>query len=304
MSYKDHAIFQLLETSGIIQPDCVEKFADGVRDNDNLPVYKCTASGVIFLGQIDQAQESYYEKKDVDFYYKDEVTPASVSELPSDVDVFCPLDNDAWRETTYGERLKNKKWLDFGCATGILLERMRPHCQEVAGIELSDQHRTAGQTRGLDIVRSIDEMGERKFDVVSLFHVLEHLPDPVQILNDIKNYLGEKGTLIVEVPHARDFLLETLKSDDFKKFTLWSEHLVLHTRDSLKTLLEMAGFKNVEVHGVQRYPLSNHLYWLSQNKPGGHEHWKHLDSPELIAAYQRKLAEIDQTDTIVAFATI
>ncbi|HRQ80256.1 MAG TPA: hypothetical protein PKZ97_03985 [Azospirillaceae bacterium] len=54
--------------------------------------------------------------------------------------------------------------------------------------------------------------------------------------------------------------------------------------------------------GQQRYPLSNHLRWLRHGAPGGHEAWGFLDSPALERAYEARLAALDQTDTLTAFA--
>jgi hypothetical protein len=93
---------------------------------------------------------------------------------------------------------------------------------------------------------------------------LEHLPDPAATLHELRASLkpdGE-GTLIIEVPHARDFLIEALKLQEFIDFTLWSQHLVLHTRESLRLLLADAGYRNVMIEGVQRYSIANHLHWL------------------------------------------
>ena len=105
-----------------------------------------------------------------------------------------------------------------------------------------------------------------------------------------------------EVPHARDFLLQTLELKAFREFTLWSEHLVLHTRDSLHRFMAEAGFRDVSVRGFQRYGLSNHLYLLRHEMPGGHQHYFHLTRGDLDAAYGQMLAEIDQTDTLMCLA--
>ena len=115
--------------------------------------------------------------------------------------------------------------------------------------------------------------------------------------------LRSHGSLILEVPHASDILLSQLETDAFKRFTLWSQHLILHTRESLRRLLQAGGFSNIVIEGVQRYPLSNHLNWLSQGKPGGHKSvLSALDTPELKMAYEAALRKIDATDTLVAIA--
>jgi hypothetical protein len=105
------------------------------------------------------------------------------------------------------------------------------------------------------------------------------------------------------VPHAKDFLISFLDLDVFKSFTFWSEHLILHTRDSLKIFLESAGFSNICIKSYQRYPLANHLHWLAKGKPGGHIVWDYLRTAELDTAYANMLAKIDISDTLIAVAT-
>jgi hypothetical protein len=110
------------------------------------------------------------------------------------------------------------------------------------------------------------------------------------------------GKIIVEVPHANDFLITFLECEAFKKFTFWSEHLILHTRESLKIFLQEAGFTRVVIKGYQRYPLANHLHWLAKGLPGGHMQWAALSSEQLDISYADLLAQIDRTDTLIAFA--
>ena len=47
------------------------------------------------------------------------------------------------------------------------------------------------------------------------------------------------------------------------------------------------------------YPLAKHLHWLGQGKPGGHQKWAFLDSPELKAAYTNALAAVAKCDTLI-----
>lgn len=110
--------------------------------------------------------------------------------------------------------------------------------------------------------------------------------------------------LVIEVPHANDFLLSFLALKEFYEFTFWSEHLILHTRKSLNRFLECAGFNNVSIEGFQRYPLANHLYWLARGKPGGHVQWRQLRSHDLDLAYANILKSLDMTDTLLAVAEV
>ena len=98
-------------------------------------------------------------------------------------------------------------------------------------------------------------------------------------------------------------LISFLDWDAFKAFTFWSEHLILHTRGSLRLFLQQAGFKNISISGYQRYPIANHLHWLVKEKPGGHDIWNQLRSEELDNAYSAMLNKLDYTDTLIATAT-
>ena len=106
--------------------------------------------------------------------------------------------------------------------------------------------------------------------------------------------------MIIEVPHARDALFTIYDCEKFKQFSFWSEHLVLHTKMSLKLTLNAATFSSIKIFGYQRYPLANHLYWLSKGKPGGHEKWSELVSNKLDLEYKNQLEKIDRTDTLIA----
>jgi hypothetical protein len=106
--------------------------------------------------------------------------------------------------------------------------------------------------------------------------------------------------MVIEVPSSEDVLLTLYDSDAFKHFTYWSLHLFLFNAATLETLAKQAGLKVMAIQHYQRYPLSNHLHWLSQGKPGGHQLWAFIDTPELMQAYSQALASIGKTDTLIA----
>ena len=122
---------------------------------------------------------------------------------------------------------------------------------------------------------------------------------------EIKGKLRKGGILVLEVPNANDLLLNHLQVKEFKDFTLWGQHLILHTRESLNRMLKHVGFNKIMISGVQRYSLSNHLYWLKNGAPGGHKSiLSCIDTTELQIAYSNSLAKIDATDTLLAIAEV
>ena len=141
-----------------------------------------------------------------------------------------------------------------------------------------------------------------KFDVITLFHVFEHLQDPLNVLRELKKKLKVNGKIIIEVPHANDFLLSIKNLKSFKKFTFWSEHLILHTEKSLRKFLKVCRFKNIQILYYQRYNFENHLGWLTFGTPGGHEFLKGTVDGKFIKDYNEYLKRSKKTDTLIAVA--
>jgi SAM-dependent methyltransferase len=289
-------IRETLNRIGAISNDRVELFSSKTRDNPNLNVYRDTISNVIFIDNH-YVGDSEYVSGD----YRNQPKPLTKSVGRDYEDI---TDNER-RYNSYRQFLTAKEICDFGCGAGSFLKRAQSITKSVCGVELQKNYADALNNLGINCYESIKNITQ-PLDVVTLFHCLEHLPNPTSILQNLRESLKSDGdgTLIVEVPHARDFLIENLNSKEFIDFTLWSQHLVLHTRESLRLLLADAGFKNIIIEGVQRYSIANHFQWLSKKKPGGHKSLlSTLQTPELIVAYEKALARIDATDTIVALAT-
>ena len=136
--------------------------------------------------------------------------------------------------------------------------------------------------------------------MITAFHVVEHLSDPIAVLKTLATKLTKKGRMVVEVPSSEDALLTLYDSSAFQHFTYWSQHLFLFNAETLRRLAKQAGLRIVSIQQYQRYQLSNHLHWLSQGKPGGQQKWGFLDSPELKTAYANALASVAKCDTLIA----
>jgi 2-polyprenyl-3-methyl-5-hydroxy-6-metoxy-1,4-benzoquinol methylase len=280
---------------GAINNDRLKLLSSKTRDNPNINVYRDSASGVIFI-------DEYYIGDGE--YFTGEYRSAPKSFSQNIRDNYEDLMDSERRFKSYRQLITGKNVCDFGCGAGSFLKLAQPAANSVCGVELQQNYRSDLNSVGIECHSTVQSI-ERPLDVISLFHCFEHLPSPTSTLRALHSGLKKNGdgTLIIEVPHARDFLIESLKLEDFINFTLWSQHLILHTRDSLRLLLADAGFKNIIIQGIQRYSLANHFHWLSRKRPGGHKSsLSALETPELVAAYEAALARIDATDTIVAIA--
>jgi SAM-dependent methyltransferase len=276
---------------GAIEEVSTELFAKETRDCANLEVFRDTKSGVIFIDEHYVGDAVYTEGA----YRDDELS------LSASYEDHCDAQR---RYETYLRFFSGKKLCDFGCGAGLFLKLAKPNCSEVHGIELQESFIRNMHSNTIGCSSQMPK--DSTYDVITLFHVLEHLPNFRAQLNQLRTYLKPdgQGTIIVEVPHANNFLLTDLDSKSFKRFTLWSQHLVLHTRDSLRRTLTDAGFRNVTIEGVQRYGISNHLKWLTSAQAGGHKSILSVfETPELTEAYSAALRKIDACDTLVAVAS-
>lgn len=206
------------------------------------------------------------------------------------------------RLADFGRFARRRRIVDVGCGSGSFLRAISPVADYVAGVELNRECVRTLREDGFSVESDIQELSG-EFDTAYMFHVLEHLPDPLDMLARVRSRLsGDRSLIVIEVPSANDLLIR-LGCTAFFDFTFWSQHLVLHTRDSLQRLLCAAGFAPLLVKGVQRYGPANHIRWLAEGQPGGHESWLSLlDSDELVSSYEKALSSVDATDTLVAVA--
>jgi 2-polyprenyl-3-methyl-5-hydroxy-6-metoxy-1,4-benzoquinol methylase len=287
---------KLLEKLGIIHKNHVHEYYPSVRDNKNTKVYKCDYSGVIFLKQNNLDQKYYKDKKVC------ENLNCSFEKINGN-DIACAVNNDDERRAAqFKSLIKGKTWLDFGCGSGRLIDLLKNVAMMAHGYELNNIYIESMKQRGIKVQKTFTEKNYNSYDVITLFHVLEHIPNPLEVLDLIFKLLKKGGTLIIEVPHANDFLLKSLDLECFKQFTLWSEHLVLHTRGSLEVFLKSFNPERFLIKGYQRYSLDNHLQWLRYGKPGGHDsYFRDIVTDDLKKAYENFLISIDQIDTLIAF---
>ena len=145
---------------------------------------------------------------------------------------------------------KVTRHLDVGCSMGILLQCFSDkfHCQPV-GIEPGEAHRRRARADGLTVHATLEELekaGEKHFNLISMSHVLEHLPDPVGYLSHLREtLLDPQGWLLLEVPNL-------YAHDSFEV-----AHLVSYSPHTLLQTLEKAGFETVKLerHGRPRSAL-------------------------------------------------
>jgi len=262
-----------------------------VRDNQEIDVLECEGCGLVYLSSLNHIENGHYENSGM----HDGDTPdisAWLKETATD---------DERRYQFLKEKIVNNAVLDFGCGAAGFLDRAKTIATTVAGIELETVLQPSFNERELSVYPALQnaiDIDER-YSLITAFHVVEHLSDPVRILQNLSQLLAGGGEIIVEVPSSNDILLTLYSNDPFQNFTYWSQHLFLFNATTIQMLIKKAGLKLNWTKHIQRYSLSNHLYWLAKGKPGGHKEWNFMDSDELNRQYEQQLASLGVTDTIM-----
>ena len=260
-----------------------------VRGALNAKIHQCGGCGLVFLSGISEID-----------YQEGGMHEGSISGKSVEDWLRESAEDDQRRIEKFKTQITGKSVLDFGCGAGGFLLRARDYASFSVGVELESRLVGHFQSEKLEVFADIDDLELGKtFEVITAFHVVEHLTDPRSTLRKLKGRLAKEGDLIIEVPNADDALLTLFESTSFSNFTYWSCHPYLYNASTLERLAEQANLRLKGIEYVQRYPLSNHLYWLAKGEPGGHRHWDYLNSPDLTSAYENVLAEIGKSDTII-----
>jgi SAM-dependent methyltransferase len=173
--------------------------------------------------------------------------------------------------------------LDIGCSAGLLLSAFQKAYGCLAlGVEPGEAYRRYAIRHGFTVYPSLEALQaevQERFDLISLAHVLEHLPDPVGYLSHLRQeLLNPNGRLLVEVPHL-------YAHDSFE-----IAHLVSYSPHTLSQVLQKAGFEVLyyQEHGQPRSDLLP-LYITVLARPAGPGAPPFQLVPERRVAFHRRV---------------
>ena len=215
-------------------------------------VVRCAECGLAYLNPRPDAQElpSYYQVE----YYQGTLRDAHWALEREDARGIRKVGIDLMLGRRTPPFVEGGRLLDVGCSEGSYLVAMRARGWEVHGVEMdAEAVRFAREHYGLDVRTGQAEgllagFPDNHFDVVTLWHVLEHFSDPVRILADIGRILKPGGRLMIEVPNFQGFSRLVFR-------TYWAplelpRHLYHFTPRTLAAMLAKTGYQGVEVRGA------------------------------------------------------
>jgi 2-polyprenyl-3-methyl-5-hydroxy-6-metoxy-1,4-benzoquinol methylase len=140
---------------------------------------------------------------------------------------------------------KKGKLLDIGAGTGDFLVMAQKHGWEIKGIEPSLKAKGIAETKGVPFVNGLSELEDHSIDVITMWHVLEHVTDVEAQITELKRIVKPEGTIIIAVPNY--------KSYDAQHYGIfWAaydvpRHLWHFSKTSIKLLFAKQGMELVKI---------------------------------------------------------
>ncbi|MFM7895176.1 MAG: class I SAM-dependent methyltransferase [Flavobacterium sp.] len=97
------------------------------------------------------------------------------------------------------------KILDIGAGTGDFLLECKNQNWDILGIEPNDKAKGIALGKGVKFGDTIEKLESNSFDVITMWHVLEHVPDVEHQVAELKRLLKPSGTIIIAVPNFKSY---------------------------------------------------------------------------------------------------
>ncbi len=215
---------------------------------------RCNQCGLVYQNprKVTQYEDNYWESAiDPDGKVRDLTTEREDK-----------IKNQYEGDIKYIHKLTPGRILDVGCGLGFFLSAINSQWEKY-GVEISEFASDYARQHFPDINVFTGELSQAQydddfFDVVYLYHVIEHVENPEALLKEIHRILKTDGILIIGTPNIESFCSRRFKGN-FR--LLGTPHIVLWSRPTLTTLLEKNGFEPLKV----RFPFFGTRYFTLGN---------------------------------------
>lgn len=213
---------------------------------DSARIVKCMNCSLVFLHPKPSEKElkEHYRKE---YFFSKRARDCGYTNYLKDKDNL--LKTFRKRKTVIEKYKTSGNILDVGCAAGYFLMVMKKLGWHVYGVDISSYMSNIAKKRfGLKNIYNskLEKVNFRdiRFDVITFWDTIEHLPDPLKELNIARKILKEDGLLVIETQNINNILYKILgkKWHHFKP----KEHLYHFSPKTIKILLEKSGFSIIK----------------------------------------------------------
>jgi 2-polyprenyl-3-methyl-5-hydroxy-6-metoxy-1,4-benzoquinol methylase len=221
-------------------PVCHSSSSTHILDKSASSYFKCNECTMVFLNPIMNQETT------VDYY-------TNLNTGQGDV---VSADNKFYNEIySLGlnsiEKFKSQgELLDIGCSTGFFLDIAKSKGWITSGLELGVEESLVAEQKGHNIFKSTIESldSEKVFDAITMWDVLEHIPDGISQLKMINNHLSKSGILFFQIPNSDSLAAKVLRGNCRVFDGL--EHTNLYNPNTVKQIADASGFIVKEIRSV------------------------------------------------------
>ena len=153
--------------------------------------------------------------------------------------------------------ISDKSLLDVGTGTGDFLANCQKKGWKVSGVEPNEKAKTIAEKK-LDktLLNKLEDFNNQTFDVITLWHVLEHVPDLNKTISMLNSLLKLNGTLVIAVPNFKSY-----DANHYKEF--WAaydvpRHLWHFSQNAIENL-----FNQTNMKVVKKLPMKFDAFYVS-----------------------------------------
>ena len=137
------------------------------------------------------------------------------------------------------------KLLDIGAGTGDFLLVAKNDGWNAIGIEPSEKANAIAQRKGVELKSNLSDFEDNSFDIITMWHVLEHVPNLENQIKELKRLIKPTGSIIIAVPNFKSF-----DANYYKEF--WAafdvpRHLWHFSKTAIKKLFEKEDLQLVKI---------------------------------------------------------
>ena len=238
-----------------------QKCVDYLVSQEEFTLTKCDNCGFVFTNPRPTIKEIGPYYKSEEYYSHSSNNKSLVSMVYNKIRNYNIKSKLALIQS---KTMKTGTLLDYGCGAGLFIQQAKKEGWSVNGIEPNADARKVAESLGLEVQapESIGNFEQSSFDVISLWHVLEHLHDIETVIPKLKSLLKDNGCLVVAVPN--------LLSWDANKYKhKWAaydvpRHLYHFSPNDIKGIFANFGMRVVSTHPMKFD--SFYVSLLSENK--------------------------------------
>ena len=151
---------------------------------------------------------------------------------------------------------KSKKVLDVGAGTGDFLKVCKMNSWEIFGSEPDSGARNIAAKKGVNLEKDLSKFQNQQFDVITLWHVLEHVENLQEYITTLKSLLTENGRLIIAVPNFKSY--DAIMYKEFWAAFDVPRHLWHFSKTSISKLFS---YENMKVEKI--LPMKFDAYYVA-----------------------------------------